>query len=325
MPDLHPQAHDWIELRQRRPIGEDEIAASQLKLHGSDSRISIGISCDGSLHLLIPVAAGPSGPQPADLNGIRLRHRRLSTGQVLDVSAPPSHERVFSPICRDIVHAIAAESREPWAAVATIIRTWQSALKPLRTSMDKSVQIGLFGELFILELLLNNLGARAIDLWAGPDAERHDFAGGRLHIEVKTTRKSRSEHEISRLDQLQAPQGVRLLLASVQVEEGASGKETIATRLDSVAASLNANSGALDSLLTKLAQLGWSEEMRRSGELARMNLRDANIFEVDANFPRFPEGLDLPSGIVAVRYTVDLSNIPTMDMSEVATLVRECM
>jgi hypothetical protein len=191
--------------------------------------------------------------------------------------------------------------------------------------MEKSVQVGLFGELFVLELLLKELGPGAIDHWTGCDAERHDFVGDRLHIEVKTTRKSRSEHEISRLDQLQAPRGVQLLLASVQVEEGAIGKETIATRIDSIVATIGDNSAALDSLLTKLSQLGWSEEMRRSGELARMNLRDANIFDVDENFPRFPDHLALPSGIVSVRYTVDLSNLPTLDKTEVATLMRDLM
>jgi hypothetical protein len=325
MSDLHPDAQDWQDLGQRRPLGEDELSASNLKLNGSDCPICIGIGCDGTLHLLIPVVAGPSGQQPADLNGIRLRHRRLSTGEVLDISAPPSHERVFSPICRDIVRAIATEKREPWAAVATTIRSWQSALKPLRASMDKSVQIGLFGELFILELLLEHLGARAVDLWAGPDTERHDFASDGLHIEVKTTRRSRSEHEISRIDQLHAPPGVRLLVVSIQVEESASGQESIATRIDKITASLSGNSAAVDTFLTKLAQLGWSEEMRRSGELVRMNLRDANIFDVDENFPRFPHDLTLPSGVVSVRYTVDLSNIPSMDMSEVASLVKASM
>lgn len=325
MSDRHPDAQDWQDLGQRRPLGEDELAASPLKRNGGDSTISIGIACDGSLHLLVPVVAGPSSQQPPDLNGIRLRHRRLSTGEVLDISAPPSHERVFSPICQDIVRAVATENREPWAAVATIIRTWQSALKPLRTSMEKSVQIGLFGELFILELLLKHIGPTAVDRWAGPDAERHDFASDVLHIEVKTTRRSRSEHEISRLDQLHAPPGVRLLVASVQIEESASGQESIATRIDQITAMLSNHTAALDTFLIKLAQFGWSEEMRRSGELVRMNLRDANIFDVDENFPRFPYDLALPSGVVSVRYTVDLSNLPSMDMSDFASLVKASM
>jgi hypothetical protein len=43
--------------------------------------------------------------------------------------------------------AILVEQRELWAAVAAIIRTWQSAWKLARQEMDKSVQVGLFGEL----------------------------------------------------------------------------------------------------------------------------------------------------------------------------------
>ena len=182
-----------------------------------------GNSCPkngGNLHLLIPIQRGPTGLKPPDLNGLKVRHSLLQTGGFLDLIANPSFEQVFNAVCKDVVNAILVEQREPWPAVAAIIRTWQSAWRPARQEMDKTAQVGLVGELLVLQtLMIPCLGPAAIDQWSGPESERHDFVGDRLHIEVKTTRKSRHEHEISRLDQLRAPEGCQLLFISIQLEQ----------------------------------------------------------------------------------------------------------
>lgn len=277
----------------------------------------------GQLHLLIPVACGPAGAPPSDLNGLKVRHRQLETGTVLDLSAPPSHEQVFTPFCSEIVDAVVRQSREPWKAVAASIRAWQSAWKPARQAMDKIVQVGLFGELLVLRsVMLPTLGPAAVDQWSGPDSERHDFVGGQLHVEVKTTRKSRPEHEISRLDQLSAPAGCRLLFASVQLEESVGGDESLATQVDAIVDLLRGDAAALDLFMTKVANMGWSEEVRNSGELLRFFLRRAEVYDVDEDFPRLPDKFLPPSGVVAVRYTVDLANLPSLGMDEVGEIIR---
>jgi hypothetical protein len=192
--------------------------------------------------------------------------------------------------------------------------------------MDKKKQVGLFGELWVLEeVLLPVLGDRSIDLWSGPRHERHDFVGRTLRIEVKTTRKSHLVHEISRLDQLHAPPGQRLLLASVQVEETIGGQETIATRIDSIAAKLGTNGAAQDEFLTNLVRLDWSDDMRCSADLVRMEIRAVGIFAVDGQFPRLPRDLNPPSGVIDVTYNIDLSNVPMMDSTTVVALIQSEM
>jgi hypothetical protein len=188
--------------------------------------------------------------------------------------------------------------------------------------MDKSVQVGLFGELLALQtLMIPSLGPAAIDQWSGPDAERHDFVGDRLHIEVKTTRKSRHEHEISRLDQLRVPDGCQLLLVSIQLEQSVGGDETLATRVDTIVNLLRNDAAALDTFMTKLVNVGWSEEMRNSGELLRFFLRDAFVFAVDEDFPRLPDDFTPPSGVVSVKYTIDLANLPALGMDEAMAII----
>ncbi|MBI2745985.1 MAG: PD-(D/E)XK motif protein [Burkholderiales bacterium] len=313
----------WSQLRALRPQSEDALAVIPIIVNGNETTLSSAMDQAGLLHLLIPVAQGPAGAPPADLNGLKVRHRCLETGDVLDLSAPPSHEQVFTPFCNEIVDAVVRQSREPWKAVAAIVRAWQSAWKPARHAMDKIVQIGLFGELLVLRsLMIPILGPAAVDQWSGPEYERHDFVGDQLHIEVKTTRKSRPEHEISRLDQLRAPAECQLLFVSVQLEESIGGDESLASQVDAIVDLLRGDAAALDLFMTKMANMGWSEEVRNSGELLRFFVRDADVYAVDSDFPRLPDDFSPPSGVVSVKYIVDLANLPSLGMDEVGEIIK---
>lgn len=313
----------WAQLRSKRPQSEDAMATMPISVDGIEIHLSMAMDQAGHLHLLVPVDHGPAMPAPSDLNGLKVRHRHLEIGEVLDLSAPPSHEQVFTPFCREIVDAIVVQQREPWKAVAATIRSWQSAWKPIRQEMDKTVQVGLFGELLVLRsLMIPALGLAAVDQWSGPESERHDFVGEKLHIEVKTTRKSRPEHEISRLDQLRVPSGFQLLFVSIQLEETIGGKETLATQVDAIVDLLRGNAAVLDGFMTKMFYIGWSEEMRTSGELLRFFVRGAEVYAVDEEFPRIPDDFLPPSGIVSVKYTVDLANLPSLGVDEASALIK---
>lgn len=321
-----PTPQQWTELRAHRPVSEDALATIGVNAAGQKTALSIAIDQAGYLHLLIPVQRGPTGPKPTDLNGLKVRHRHINSGQFLDLIADPSHERVFTPVCKDVIEAVLVQHRDPWAAVATTIRAWQSAWKPVRPEMDKAVQVGLFGELLVLRnLMIPSLGPAAIMQWSGPESERHDFIVGRVHMEVKTTRKSRHEHEISRLDQLRVPVGRRLLVVSVQVEESIGGEETLATQMDAITDLLRCDAAALDDFMAKMVKLGWTDEMRRSGELLRFSVRDASVYPVDEHFPRLPDGFTPPSGVVSIRYTVDLANLPSLGAEEITAIIKEAL
>lgn len=318
-----PSPQHWANLRIRRPLSEGALATEPLLSNGNVTPVLLGMDQAGHLHLLIPIVGGCDGARPPDLNGLKVRHRYLENGQYLDLDAHPAHERVFTPVCKEVAEAVIVDTREPWAAVTAIIRAWQSAWKPLRADMDGSVQVGLFGELLVLEtLMIPCLGPKAVLQWSGPDWERHDFVGGNLHIEVKTTRKSRHEHEISRLDQLSVPTGRQLLLVSVLLEASIAGDQTLATRLDAITNQIRTDSFAVDNFHTKLANLGWSEEMRRSGQLMRFFLREAFVYLVDDEFPRLPESFVLPPGVVGVKYVIDLANLASLGVDETKAIIR---
>jgi len=319
-----PDAQSWAALRRQRPAAEEQFATMPVIIDGCETDVLIALDSRATLHLFIPVQGEPPADRPGDLNGLRVRQRTLGIGVVLDLTAPPSHEAVFTPFCREVIEAVVLAQRDPWKAVAATIRTWKSAWRPVRLDLDKAGQVGLMGELLVLRtLLIPVLGPHAVSCWSGPDAERHDFVCGHALLEVKTTRKSRPEHEIARLDQLRCPAGRQLFLASVQLEQTIGGDCSLASEIDAIVAHLRAHPWALDAFMASLVDLGWSDEFRHSEELLLFRVRNAEVYAVDGSFPRLPDDFEPPSGVVSLRYTIDLANIPTVDVGDVQALIAQ--
>ncbi len=276
----------------------------------------IGISIDGRLHLLLVVDLVPAS-MPPDLQGIQVR--LVEDDQLwIDVSAPSRHEEILTLAGNRILHSVITEGRAVATAVDKVIGEMRSALRPLAPDLSSSEQIGLYGELWVLsQVLMPTVGARACHLWSGPERERHDFVGQGVHIEVKTTTRSEPKHEISRLDQLRAPPGKRLLFISVMVEKSLGGDETIADRIDDVRALISSDGHAQDIFEARLAQMGWYDELRQTGSLMRFTFRNVYVFEVEGGFPRIPDDYEPPLGVDGIRYSINVGSLPSLDVKAV--------
>lgn len=302
----------WASLREQRPPHEDvyEAVADDLET------ALISISNDGRLHLLLAIDVVPQS-LPPDLQSLQVRI--LEGGQIwMDVSARSHHEELLTLVANKVLHAIRIEGRDPAVSVERIIDDVRAALRPLVPDLGTTEQIGLFGELWVLSnVLLPTLGARACHLWSGPESERHDFVGQCVHVEVKTTTRSEPKHEISRIDQLRAPIGKRLLFVSVMIERSMGGDETLADRIDEIREKLGTDGHAIDVFDSRLAQLGWHEGLRQTGALLRFTFRDVHVFEVADTFPRLPDDYVPPLGVTGIKYSINVGSLPSLDVSEV--------
>lgn len=307
----------WALLRERRtPFGWTIEPVDEPR-----SDCLIAVDPDGRLHLLVSVEIEPP-TLPPDLQGIEVRVME-SQGTWLDVSARSHHEDLFTMVVNKIIFAIREEGRDPAVSVEATIDELRAALRPVGLDLSVSEQIGLFGELWVLaNVLLPNLGVRACHLWSGPTGERHDFVGDLVHVEVKTTTRSEEKHEISRLDQLRAPDGKRLLLASVMLERSIGGESTIADLVDKIIEKLENDGRAIDVFEAGLKNLGWHDGLRKPGSLLRFNLRHVRVFEVEGSFPRLPDDYDPPRGVTAIKYSIDLSARPELCAADVIQILR---
>lgn len=306
----------WAKLREQRRPYEDiyELAADDLP-NGL-----LGVAEDGRLHLLLAIDSAPLS-LPPDLQSVQVR---VVEGEQtwLDVSARSHHEELLTLLANKVLYAIRSEGRDPAMSVERIIDDMRAAMRPLVADLGASEQIGLFGELWVLSnVLFPTVGARICHLWSGPDSERHDFVGQGVHIEVKTTTRSEPKHEISRLDQLRAPGGKRLLLISVLLERSLGGDETLADRVDEVREKLGNDGQAIDIFEARLAQLGWHEGLRQTGALLRFSFRDVHIFEVAGSFPRLPDDYAPPLGVSGIKYSINVGSLPSLGVAEVEAIL----
>lgn len=306
----------WASLREQRSQYDDIYE----QVVDDFEHAMIGVSSDGRLHLLIAIDVPPSS-MPPDLQGLQVR--LVEDDQFwIDVSARSHHEELLTLAANRIIYSVRTEGRGVAVSVERVIGEMRSALRPLAPDLSASEQIGLFGELWVLSnVLMPTIGTRVCHLWSGPESERHDFVGERVHVEVKTTTKSEPKHEISRLDQLRAPNGKRLLFISVLIEKSLGGDETIADRVDEIREKIGSDGYALDTFDAGLARIGWHEDLRQTGSLLRFTFRNVYVFEVAEGFPRLPDDYVPPLGVNGIKYSINVGSLPSLEVCEVQKIL----
>ncbi len=148
-------------------------------------------------------------------------------------------------------------------------------------------QIGLWGELYVLDHLIERFGTNAISSWVGPTAEAHDFRLKKIELEVKTTTRENREHFIHGLTQLMPSPGSDLFFVSIQLSKGGSGGKTLCQLVEDIEKKLDSFSSK--DFFNKLYMAGY-----RSGHkqfyLNRLKIRsDILVVLVDNFFPAFTQ------------------------------------
>lgn len=282
---------------------------------------ALGVDDTARLHLMVRVP-DENIPLPPDLNDITIRYAE-SDILVVDVAADASLETIISPVFEAIICGC-IDGRCPVEVISDQLERIRKAFSRAGSAISENKQIGLVGELIVMRhIIIPGIGYKAAFQWSGPLAEKHDFIGKEVHIEVKSTTRSMDQHEISRIDQLRSPEGKRLLLASVQLERSIAGDHTIATIRDEIIDALDDNGSALDEFNRKLQDMGWYDGLVQSGTLMRFNLRSLSVFAVEGTFPRLPDDYIPPRGVVAISYTINVSSCQIMERDAVMALVRK--
>lgn len=180
-------------------------------------------------------------------------------------------------------------------------------------ALTEEQKIGLFGELLVLERILNAATPEtAVSCWRGADAEEHDFDVDEGDVEVKTTTSETRRHWIGSLGQLSPSLGRPLWLVSIQLTAAGMGGASLGELIARIEAKLDAN--ALHAFRSKLATLGWRDEYAE--DVRRMRYRSSPaVYRVDSAFPALTHrelntlGLGADK-IVQLNYMLDLSNVP---------------
>jgi hypothetical protein len=144
-------------------------------------------------------------------------------------------------------------------AVAAGVDQYKDMLTTARRGLTTEEEVGLVGELMVLDYLIRTIGAGpGIDAWQGAFSEEHDFVFDDIDVEVKTTVSERRRHIIVGLSQLVPREDALLGLLSIQITRAAG--TTGITLPDLIAQVRTLAGGHAANLDRRLAMVGWSVE-----------------------------------------------------------------
>jgi hypothetical protein len=151
-----------------------------------------------------------------------------------------------------------------------------------RLSNDR--EVGLFGELTVLERLIPEIGATcAVAAWKGWLREEHDFGLEDCDLEVKTTVGERPLHWISSRDQLTPSPSRDLWLISVRLTTGGAGGRTLPEQIQAVRLLAQSETASLDAALS---QAGWVSSSAAAYRRHFVLRAAPAVIPVTVNFPR---------------------------------------
>lgn len=209
-----------------------------------------------------------------------------------------------------VADRIQLEGADPVTALRETLETWRSILA-MRVRMTDQVEVGLFGELLVVEAL--ELGDMNTSSWRGGLSEEHDFGFLDADVEVKTTVGERRQHWIHGLGQLTPTGETALWLLSVQITRGGADQgRTLPDLIDDVIAA-TPDETARTRLHDLCTEAGWREEQRDLFD-DRWRLRSAPLaVEVNETFPRLTaqhlSRAKVDAGAIRrVNYEIDLTD-----------------
>ena len=218
------------------------------------------------------------------------------------------------------------------SADSSILHAYEQWKKMLAQSRmpDELTLIGLWGELFIINLLLENESIDAMCLmqsWTGPLGAANDFSFGNSCIEIKTTTKQSNIIEISSIDQLDAKQAWIILLHALYAPVN-SGGITISALVDRVHLTLNAAAleifqKRIDVLLldSDLSQLN-SFSLKSDDMPVAVQIDDAYPVLTRRRLSQMLSGRSLAM-LINVKYTLNLTDKLSTGTGDISGLFRD--
>ena len=208
-----------------------------------------------------------------------------------------------------IIDAIDPMDMDSEKTVLGVLKEWKKLFVEESSAFGYEKVVGLWGEIHILNKLIDISQEMALNVWTGPINGSHDFAGIDSSIECKTTtNKIVKNVHISSVYQLVPPnQDGMLTLAYVQIEERARGGKSLTNFIEETAKRLSHP----DVFFEKLSHLGYERNVTKTGhtEMTFALCKDS-YYDVRGDFPRIVPtsftGEKIPANVEDISYTIDL-------------------
>ncbi|RWC91886.1 MAG: PD-(D/E)XK motif protein [Mesorhizobium sp.] len=249
---------------------------------------------------------------PSPLTDIEIIETRADGTRCVEISTHAAG-LFFYLLVVDVARAVLERSVPPIAALEASLAHWRALLQT-STLLSDEKQLGLVGELWLLERLLRSFGSPGLESWVGPNNQSHDFRIGDIEFEVKATLGTRRVHIINGLQQLAPTAGARLYLLSLRFVDAGAGGETLGEMVERIAATIAP--GDLPNFEDKLAAIGFRAADAVHYSRRRRIADRARLVPIEDGVPRLTaEALTelparfAPTGISDITYRIDIEGL----------------
>lgn len=230
----------------------------------------------------------------------------------LQCSAKP-HIKAFTGLVREICREVMLNSLPPSRAVNLVIRRWKSFWgKPAGQLLTEYEQMGLIGELLLVDELVNKGKIDAVKSWVGPEGFIHDFEFDNVSVEIKVTTCPVHQHVINGIEQLEPLPGKQLLLVSFLAQKVRQGGLTLTNLVARIIDKLDGEPEIYEDFTERLLKTGFNFDNLSEYEQTMFVLIENKVYEVADEFPcitRHSFSTPISSRIIDIRYTLTVQDM----------------
>ncbi|MEV6272705.1 PD-(D/E)XK motif protein [Kribbella sp. NPDC051936] len=200
---------------------------------------------------------------------------------------------------------------EPLASAVAISIRKHRDLFAGQAGLTTEQELGLFGELLVLEHLIEKIGpGAATESWQGPRSEEHDFVLPGIHLEVKTTSSEHRKHMMHGFTQLEPVRNTPLSLVSVQLTRAS---HDVGLTLGQLVSRVRRRAGGYRPAVdASLEAVGWDDAHVDLYSMFWTKRNTPQAFDVDDLFPaltsaRLAAAIPNFKTVANLAYSVDLT------------------
>ncbi|APG66304.1 hypothetical protein LPB136_13385 [Tenacibaculum todarodis] len=205
------------------------------------------------------------------------------------------------------------------------VKSWMNFFKAKKTGvLTESSQIGLFAELTVLKVLLEENPKDILDVvtsWVGPKNQNQDFIFPNTQaVEVKcTTKNNRYEVKINNEFQLDGTGLSGLFLVVYQVKRHkiteASSLPSLPKIIEEIENLLIHDTDAKFEFAGLLLEVGYLAEAEIEYlDFGFQIINEPEIYDVNTRFPKLAR-VSIPNSIKKIEYNLNLQDQPTLDLT----------
>lgn len=287
--------------------------------------VLIGMDSGGRRHLLVRRAFSASVFEDVLTANLSLSATDHEGVAYIDLACKnPALGMVFERLCADVISRLQAQRElSPERALMVALDDWKALFRAAPHGLSREDEIGLHGELALLERFARLDPVKCLGVWTGPAKSLRDFTSSSGYLEVKTTTSQDAKLiHVSTLDQLDPAAGSPLYLAAVRIQNDPQG-DTILDVFQRLVG-LGVPSFALE---RKLVEYGYEFSSAQNEAVYRLvEIRAWSIDDGSPGLRRSELGKERLNGIERVQYSLSVDTLgPEISETEFEELIHLCL